>query len=63
MGQVSLLTAPLDGTSEGHLVVRHGFAHTALRSNSIMTELYTARCIWRAPVPGAAAGPSSSPTR
>lgn len=48
MSELVVLAAPLDGATEGRLVIRRGLGDADLGSDT-MAELYTARCIGRAP--------------
>ena len=49
MSELVVLAAPLDGTTEGRLVIRGGLRDTTLGSEAEMAELYTLRCTERAP--------------
>jgi hypothetical protein len=49
MSELVVLAAPLDGTTEGRLVIRGGLRDTTLRSDAELAELYTVRCTERAP--------------
>lgn len=56
MSGLVVLAAPLDGTTEGRLVIRGGLEDTTLGSDAAMAELYTARCTGRAPRARCSAG-------
>ena len=49
MSELTVLAGPLDGATEGRLVVRHGLDHAVLSADAAMSELYTARCTGRTP--------------
>jgi hypothetical protein len=46
---ITPLTAPLGGSTEGHLVVRRGLGDAAIGSDAGMPDIYTARCTRRPP--------------
>jgi hypothetical protein len=49
MNEEKVLAAPLDGITEGRLVIRRGLANVVLGSDAGMAELYTVRCTGRTP--------------
>ena len=49
MNEEAVLAAPLDGITEGRLVIRRGLGNVVLDSDAGMAELYTVRCTGRTP--------------